>query len=85
MFSLIRDRGRQGGTPLPHREPLTVSLENRIHLGTVQDRLALWVIAHLLLGNGRTEDLLGQLLPSHPVRATNAHVVMEVNASVPPP
>ena len=36
LFSLIRDRGRQGGTPIPHREHRTVSLENRIHLGTVQ-------------------------------------------------
>lgn len=43
------------------------------------------MLAHLLLGNGRTEDLLGQLLPSHPVLATKAHVVREAHASGPPP
>jgi hypothetical protein len=56
MLSLIRDMGRHGGDPIQHREHLTVSLENRFHLGTVEDRLGLWKIAQLLLGEGGTES-----------------------------
>jgi hypothetical protein len=49
MFPLIGDMGREGGDPIQHREHLKVSLEGRVHLRTVEDRLALGMITHFLL------------------------------------
>jgi hypothetical protein len=73
MFPLIGDMGREGGDPIQHREHLKVSLEDRVHLGAVDYSLALLLIAHLLLRERGTEDILGEFLPARQVLAVNSY------------
>jgi len=65
MFSLIWDMSCKGCDPIQYA-PLTGlsrGLEDRIHLRAVEDCFALWLIAHLLVEEGGTEDILGPLFP----------------------
>jgi len=49
MISLIGDMGGEGRYPIQHGKHLNVPPEDRVHLGMIEDGLALWMIAHLLL------------------------------------
>ena len=82
MLSWIRDVRRQSCDPIQHGKHLSVALEDTIRLGMVDDRLALWMRAHLLLGKGGTQEILGQLLLTELVSAVNAHLMMNANAGV---
>jgi len=74
----------EGRYPIQHGVYLEVSFDDGVHFGAVDNRLALGMIAHLLLGEGGTEDVLGQLLSPRLVLAVNAHLVMNTKARVPP-
>ncbi len=55
-----------------------------MHLGPVGDPAVLRMSAHLLLGEGGPQDILGELLPPVLVSAVNAHLVMDASPGVPP-
>ncbi len=59
LFSFIRDVGGDLRDPVQDREQGKVSLEARVHHGAVEHGLGIFPVDHLLLGEGRAEDLLG--------------------------
>ena len=84
MFAFIRDVGGDGRDPIEDRKHLEVAREDTMHLGAVDDRVALCMIAHLLQRDRGPQDMLGQLLPARLVPAVNVHLVMDAKAGVAP-
>ncbi len=59
LSALVGDMGCDSYNPAQDSEERKVSLDGRIHLGTVKDGLAVLPVGHLFLGEGGAEDILG--------------------------
>ena len=84
VLALVGDVRGEGGQPVQGGENLEVSREDGVHLGTVDDSLALRLIAQLLLGEERAEDLLGSLAPPGLILTTDPHLGMDAEPSMRP-
>ena len=68
--------------PVQDREQGIVSLEGGVHLGAVEHGLCIFAVGHLLLGEGGTEDILGQVLPSMTVVTLDLDLIVNIEAGV---
>jgi len=82
LFSLIGDVGGDLRDPVQDREQGKVSLKVRVHLGAVEHGLGIFLVSHLLLREGGTEDILGQALPSMTVVTLDLDLIVNIEAGV---
>ncbi len=68
--------------PVQDREQGKVSLKVRVHLGAVEHGLGIFLVSHLLLREGGTEDILGQALPSMTVVTLDLNLIVNIEAGV---
>ncbi len=59
VFAFVRDVRGDGRDPIYDRKHLEVALEDRMHLGPVDDRTALRMIVHLLQRDRGPQYILG--------------------------
>ena len=82
LLPFIGDVGCDGGNRVRDREEGKVSLEGGVHLGAVEHGLCIFAVGHLLLGEGGTEDILGQVLPSMTVVTLDLDLIVNIEAGV---